>query len=148
MNSSRIAVIAALGAALSWTLKSVAIGTAGGLDKSPFEGPLFFAGLGCFLVSVFALGVATTHGRAGWARAGVGVVAIAVGIGVTSVIGAIVNAIEAPTSRRHWAWTEVNLWVIAIGALALALAVHGRRTARLRGAPADPRGVPDEVRVP
>ncbi len=148
MNSSRIAVAAAVGAALCWTAKSVAIGTAGGLDESPLESPLFLAGLGCFVVSVIALGVAATDGRPGWARAGAGVLAVAVGITVTSVVGAIVNAIEAPSSQRHWAWTEVNLWIIAVGALALALAVRRRHLVRLLDADtADQHRVPDAARV-
>ena len=62
MNSSRIALVAAVAAAASWTLKAVAIGTAGGLDKSPLEGPLFFAGCSCFVVASVALGVAITRG--------------------------------------------------------------------------------------
>lgn len=139
MNSSRIALIAAVGAAVGWTLKSVAIGTAGGLDKSPFEGPLFFVGLGCYLVAVLALGVAVTRRLPAWARAAVGVLAVVVGIVVVSVVGAVVNAIEAPSAERHWAWTEVNLWVMAIGALALALAAHRRHAARSPGAATEVR---------
>lgn len=137
MNPSRIALIAAVG----WTLKSVAIGTAGGLDKSPFEGPLFFVGLGCYLVAVLALGVAVTRRLPGWVRAAVGVLAVVVGIVVVSVIGAVVNAIEAPSAERHWAWTEVNLWVMAIGALVLALAVRERHTDRSSGAATPGRGL-------
>ncbi len=139
MNSSRIALTAAIGAAIGWTLKSVAIGTAGGLDKSPLEAPLFFVGLGCYLVAVLALGVAVTSRLPGWARAAVGLLAVAVGITVVSVVGAVVNAIEAPSAGRHWAWTEVNLWVMAVGGLALALAVHRRHAARSPGAASEVR---------
>jgi len=129
MNSSRIALIAAIAAAVSWTLKSVAIGTAGGLDKSPLEGPLFFAGLGTYIVASVALGVAVAGSRPGWVRAAAGVVAATLGIAVVSVVGEVVNAMQAPTPLRHWAWTEVNLWVIAAGILTLSLVVRGRANA-------------------
>ncbi len=130
MTSSRIALIAGVGSAIGWTLKSIAIGTAGGLDRSPFEGPLFFLGLGCYLVAVVALGVAATRGRPAWLRATSGVVALALGIVLTSAIGAVINAVQAPSPLRHWAWTEVNLWVIALGTLALVLAVRARDASR------------------
>lgn len=129
MNSSRIALIAAIAAAVSWTFKSVAIGTAGGLDKSPFESPLFFAGLGFYVVASVALGVAIAAGRPGWVRAVTGAVAVAVGIGVVSVIGELINALQAPSPQRHWVWAEVNLWVIAAGILTLSLVVRARKTA-------------------
>lgn len=122
MNSSRIALLAALAAVVCWTLKAVAIGVAGGLDKSPFEGPLFLAGLVCFVGAAAALGVALTRGRPGWLRAVTGVVvAPVVGIGFTLVIDALVGAMQPASPLRHWVWSEVNLWVIAIAVLGLAM---------------------------
>lgn len=55
MNSRSIALWAALAAATSWAAKSVPIGVAGGLDKSPLEAPLFFAGLISLAVAVVTL---------------------------------------------------------------------------------------------
>ena len=130
MNSSRIALFAAVAAAVCWTLKAVAIGTAGGLDKSPLEGPLFFAGLSSFVVAVLGLGVAFTRGRPAWLRATAGVVAVGFGIAVVSVVGALINAMQAPSPLRHWVWTEVNLWVMAIAVLGLALAARRRPAQR------------------
>jgi hypothetical protein len=135
MNSSRIALVAAVAAAASWTLKSVAIGTAGGLDKSPLEAPLFFAGLSCYVVASVALGVAIARRRPAWVRALAGVASVAVGISVVTLIGVVVNAVAAPSPVRHWAWAELNLWVIAAGALALSLAVGGRGGSRRPAAP-------------
>ena len=130
MNSSRIALAAAVAAAVSWTLKAVAIGTAGGLGRSPFEGPLFFAGLLSFVVAAIALGVALTRGRPRWVRVVTGaVVAPAVGIGFTLTIDALVGAVRPESPLRHWVWTEVNLWVVALVALALAVTARGRETA-------------------
>ena len=62
MTSRRIALWASIAAATFWTAKSIAIGLAGGLDKSPLEAPLFFLGLISFVVAVVALGVALTAG--------------------------------------------------------------------------------------
>jgi hypothetical protein len=125
MNSSRVALVAALAAAACWTLKAVAIGAAGGLGQSPFEGPLFLAGLVCFVVSAVALGVALTRGRPAWVRAVTGlVVAPVVGVGFTAVVDALVGALQPMSPLRHWAWSEVNLWVVAVVGLGVALAVR------------------------
>ncbi len=134
MNSSRIALVAAVAAVVSWTLKAVAIGTAGGLDKSAFEGPLFFAGLLSFVVAAVALGVALTRGRPLWVRILAGAVAAPViGIGCTLAVGAVVAAVQPESTARHWVWSEVGLWVIAAGILALVLVVRDREaTPRLR----------------
>ena len=130
MNSSRIALLAALAAVVSWTLKAFAIGVAGGLGRSPFEGPLFFTGLVCFVVAAVALGVALTRGRPVWVRAATGVVlAPVLGIGFTVVVDALVGALRPTSPLRHWAWSEVNLWVVAIVALGLALAARRQQAA-------------------
>jgi hypothetical protein len=131
MNSSRIAFAAAIAAAVSWTLKSIAIGTAGGLGKSPFEGPFYFAGLAFFLIGSVALGVAITRRRPLWVRiiAG-GVVVPVLGIGLAVVVDALVSSVYPVSPLRHWAWTEVNLWVIAAAVLALSLVVRARQESR------------------
>ena len=128
MNSSRIAFIAAVTAVVQLgTLKAVAIGTAGGLGRSPFEGPLFFAGLISFVVASVAVGVALTRGRprVGPVVTGV-VVAPVVGIGFTMAIDTLVGALQPASPLRHWVWTEVNLWAVALAVLALTHAVRGR----------------------
>lgn len=128
MNSSRIALIAALSAVISWTLKAVAIGTAGGLGKSPFEGPLFFIGLISYVVATVAFGFACTRGRPRWVRVVIGVVVAPVlAIGVSAVIGAVVGALQPADPDRHWVWAEVGLWAVAILALTLTLASVLRR---------------------
>jgi hypothetical protein len=136
MNSRRIALWAALAAASSWTFKSVAIGVAGGLDKSPFEGPLFFLGLLSFVAAVVALGVALTEGGRSWVRVPAGVGGFAVGLALTLVVDAAVAAIAPEDADRHWIWTELNLWVVAI--VALALAIRLQRPRQLPAATADP----------
>jgi hypothetical protein len=47
-----------LAAVAAWGIKAVAIGVAGGLEKSPFEGPLFRIGLLALVVAFAAAGVA------------------------------------------------------------------------------------------
>lgn len=135
MNSSRVALLASLAAAGSWTLKAVAIGSAGGLGLSPLEPPLFFAGLVSFVVAVVALGVALTRGRPRWLRVLAGAVAAPlVGIGLTLAVDAAVASVQPTGPARHWVWSEVNLWVACVALLVLAVTAH--RAPRARTAPA------------
>jgi len=130
MNSSRIALIAAITAVVSWTLKAVAIGTAGGLGKSPLEGPLFFIGLFSYVVATVAFGFACTRGRPRWVRVVIAVVvAPALAIGVSAVIGAVVGALQPADPDRHWVWAEVGLWAVALMVLTLTLASVVRQRA-------------------
>ena len=126
-RSTRIALSAAGLAAACWAAKAVSIDIAGGLDKSPFEGPLFFAGLIAFVVAVVSLGVALTRGRPAWLRAIAGVVAFIVGLGISQVVGAVATTL-APADPS-WVWAEVELWVIAPLALAAAWMVAHRQPA-------------------
>ena len=130
MNSRRIALWAAIAAATAWTAKSVAIGVAGGLDKSPLEAPLFFLGLISFVVAAVTLGIALTTSRRTWTRIAAGVGAFVVGFAFTLVVDAGVGAIASSGADRHWVWTELNLWVVALVALALAVALNRPRLPR------------------
>lgn len=134
MNSRRIALGAALAAAASWTFKSVAIGVAGGLDKSPLEAPLFLIGLVFFVVAVVALGVAATHGSRTWLRVLAGVGAFVAGLSATLLVDAAVGAFHAAGAERHWVWSEFNLWVAAVAAVGVAVALN--RSRRAVGRPA------------
>jgi hypothetical protein len=130
MNSRRLALWAALAAATSWAAKSVAIGLAGGLDKSPLEAPLFFAGLISFVVAVVALGTAVTSAARTWMRVVAGLGAFAVGFSLTVVVDALVGTFHGSGAERHWVWTEFNLWVAALGALAVAITLNRSSTNR------------------
>ena len=129
MKSTRVALFAAIAAVTSWTIKSVAIGVAGGLDKSPLEGPMFFCGLVSFVVAVIALGVALPAGSRTWVRVVSGLGAVVVGIAYTTVVDGLVNAYREPGPDRAWAWTEVNLWVVSLTVLSLTWALAARRNA-------------------
>ena len=127
MNSSRIALWAAVAATAAWTFKSIAIAAAGGLDKSPLEGPLFFTGLISFVVAAVALGIAAVPRAATWLRALAGVAGFAAGLGLTLAVDAIVGSFHASGAERHWVWVEFNLWVAALTALTLTVLVHRSR---------------------
>jgi hypothetical protein len=124
MRSRRIALWFALAAAAAWTAKSVAIGLAGGLDKSPLEAPLFITGLVTFVVAVVALGVAATPGVRTSLRILAGVGAFVVGFASTLALDAAVGAFHASGAERHWVWTEFNLWVAALAALVIAVVLN------------------------
>jgi len=136
MNATKIALYAALAAAAGWTAKATAIGTAGGLDKSPLEGPLFFAGLACFVVAVVALGVALTRGRPTWLRAVVGLVGFAVFFQLSMLLDTLVDrVVGGAESDRHWVLAEVSLWISALLVLVAAVG-QWRRSSRA----SSPRG--------
>ncbi len=124
MNSRRFALWAATAAATFWTIKTVAIAVAGGLDKSPLEAPMFFAGLISFTVAAVAIGVALTPGARTWLRALAGVGGFAVGFALTLAVDGVVGAFHAEGAERHWVWVEFNLWVVALVALAITLRLN------------------------
>ena len=68
MNSTRLALGATLATTFFWTAKAVAIGSAGGLNRSPLESPLFLLGLACCLVASAATGVAVARRPTMWGR--------------------------------------------------------------------------------
>ena len=126
MNSTRLALVAAVATVLLWGAKSTAIGIAGGLDLSPWESPLFLAGLLAMLTTVVSLALSLTPGRPGWVRAGSAVLATVTGVGLTLVVAAGVDAWATPGPGRHWVWSEVNLWVGALAALGLVVVLRHR----------------------
>ena len=128
MNTSRIAVIASISAAGFWTAKAVAIGTAGGLDRSPAENPLFFLGLISCIVAVVTLTLSMTASRHAWVR---GAAALGVVVAMFVGVGLIDAAVHAVVDGDHWVLTEVNLWITALAVLGLSVR-HARRPA---GAP-------------
>ena len=113
MNTTRIAVIAATAAAVSWTLKSVAIGTAGGVNKSPLEGPFFFLGVLCFVVAVCSLALSIVGRREWWAKGAAlaGAVVVAAGVVLSGI------AVNTLATTDHWVWEEMSLWLPALALL-------------------------------
>jgi hypothetical protein len=124
MSASLLAWYAALTAAAAWAAKAVAIGLAGGLDRSALEGPLFLLGLLAALVGAGALGAALADGRGMPQRAAVVVVAV-VAVTFLAAVTAAIFAALAP-SDPGWVWSELNLWVIAT-LLVVAAAVVRRQ---------------------
>ena len=134
MNSSRIAVIAASVCSIAWAAKAVAIGLAGGLDKSPAEGPLFLAGFVSSLVAVVALAISLTRARPVWARALAGVGAV---VGLVALIAPTDWLVHAILPGDHWVVSEAGLWLCAAVLLAVTLR-HDRRPLRRDPAPRVP----------
>ncbi|QIK67994.1 hypothetical protein G7072_18070 [Nocardioides sp. HDW12B] len=124
MTSTRVSFIAASAAAALWALKGLAIGSAGGLGESPFEGPFFLTGLASFVIASVALGVAVLPRRAVPVRALAGLGVVVAGFAVAAGIDTLVSSIVPPDADRHWAYTEVNLWVVAAALLAITLRLH------------------------
>jgi hypothetical protein len=127
LNATRVPLICALGALAAWTLKSVAIGVAGGLGKSPYEDPLFLTGLACSVGSVVTLGLLLTTGR----RLAVRIGACLLGVGAVFALTIAVDAAaHAVTASDHWTLTEVNLWVLSLALVTVTWWTgRGRRSA-------------------
>ena len=131
VTAAGVAATAAIGAAVAWSLKALAIWNAGGLDKSALESPLFALGLVLVVVAFAALGVAFTVGRVGWLRAVGLIVSVIAGTALILVVQAIVGNL-VPDSAG-WVQEEAGLWVGSALTVALALAWfirHGRRSAQ------------------
>ena len=112
MTSLRTAASFAVAAVVAWGLKAVAIGIAGGLELSPFEGPLFFLGLALLVAAFVTAGLALTAGRPAPARI-LGVVgAVVVGMAVSGLVETGVGAL-VPESAG-WVQAEAGLWTISV----------------------------------
>lgn len=120
-TSTRIALAAATAAAGFWTAKAVTISVDGA--ESPVAGALFFVGLLSCLTAAAALGVALTQDRSRAIRVTTGIAGPILGGVLAFAVNAVVGLFHAPDPGRHWAWGEVNLWVLAALTLALAIRV-------------------------
>lgn len=127
ISASRIALTAAVAAAVAWTAKSTAIGIAGDNGLSRLEGPLFFAGLLAFLVAGIALGVSLARGRSPWLRAAAGLGVVVLGFAAALLVDALVGVVQGPAEGRHWVWVELNLWVSVLAVTGLAWWADERR---------------------
>lgn len=124
MSPRRVAALAAVGAVIAWGLKATAIAVAGGLDRSPFEGPLFFLGLILLLVAFVAAGLALAAGRGTVMKVLGALGGLLVGLVVFLFIEEAVGAM-VPESAG-WVKEEAGLWV-ASGLTAAAMLVWSRR---------------------
>jgi hypothetical protein len=125
MTASRIALVAAVTSAVMWALKGVAIGVAGGLDRSPWEGPLFILGLLAHVIALGALGAAITSGRSLPLRALAAAAGVAAGY-VLSMLAAALAAGIMPASTG-WVRSEAGLWLAALLAVAVTAVWYARR---------------------
>ena len=119
MNASRLAVLAAIAAAVAWGLKAVVIGVSGGLNQSPLETPLFLLGLLAIVVAFASLGVAVATGRPVALKVAGGVVGVLIG-GALSALASTVAAAAIPDSAG-WVQEEAGLWLSALLAVAVAI---------------------------
>lgn len=127
MDLNRRALVASFTTVVLWTAKAVAIAVAGGLGRSPAEGPLFLLGLLACVVAAALTGMAVARRR----TAGGHVLAAVLGVVGFSVYGAVEGAVLAAVQPTHpgWVWGELNLWVLMLTVLAVAasLQVRSRR---------------------
>jgi cytochrome c biogenesis protein CcdA len=124
----------ALGATLValglWAAKATSIAVTG--EDATLASILFAAGLVAFFVAVGALAAAVTRGRPAWLRVIAGICAIALGTAASLTLNAVIVGIRDPEDGAHWAWGELNLWVVGLTVLALTLRVHTRGRGRIR----------------
>ena len=128
MTAARVATVTAVGAVLAWGAKAVAIGLAGGLDKSPAESPLFFLGLVLYVVAALAIGVALTAGRSTSTRVLGGAAGLCLGL-VLFMIATLAIAPFKPADP-FWVWEELNLWIVSVLTAAGWLVLRSRDAPR------------------
>ena len=126
MISTRLALGATLATTFFWTAKAVAIGIAGGLNRSPLESPLFLLGLVCCIVAAAATGVAVAHRQTVLGQTLSAAGGIVAGALVAVVANAVVAAVAPPSPG--WVWGEVNLWAMALILLTVNLVLLPRRS--------------------
>jgi hypothetical protein len=119
MTTSRLALILAVTSAAAWTAKAVAIALAGGLGKSPAEGPLFFLGLVAFVAGAITVALALTARRTRGQRLVLVLAVLACVAAPMAVVGVAATALQPP--RPGWVWGEVNLWAGAVTLLVVAV---------------------------
>ncbi len=119
MNTPRLALILSLAATFFWTAKAVAIGIAGGLDRSPLESPLFLLGFVSFLAAGVTTGLALTRDRSRLASVLAAIGCVLAGIMTAGIGGSVAAAIQP--ANPSWVWGEVNLWVAMLAMVALNL---------------------------
>ena len=133
MSAPRLAVVAAAAAVALWVAKGIAIAVAGGLDKSPLEGPLFALGMLSLLVALGAFGVAVTEGRPPLFRAGAAVAALVVGVATSLLVQVLVKGL-LPAST-DWVQEEAGLWVgSALIAVLITMSLRRRASAHAASA--------------
>lgn len=128
MSTARLFTITTaltVGAVVAWGVKALVIGLAGGLDKSPLEGPLFILGLVLYVLGLVAIGLAVTAGRTVVVRILGGVAAVVAGFAAFLVIDTIIAGM-APDVDPHWAWAEAQLWISSVATAILWFALRNR----------------------
>ena len=125
MDAARLARLAAVTAAVLWGAKALAIWVAGGLDKSPLEGPLFLLGLAAALTAGGAIGAALTSAR----PTGLRVAAAVAGVVAGAVVGALADVLSRAVlpDSTGWVEAEAGLWLSALVLVAVAFVVLPRR---------------------
>ena len=122
MSASRLALLAAVVSVAAWGLKAVAIGAAGGLDRSPFEGPLYLLGLVAIIAAFAALGVAVAGQRSVVVRAAGAALGVLVGLGLSMLSSVL--ATELVPDSAGWVQAEAGLWFSALLALGVTAYWH------------------------
>jgi hypothetical protein len=112
MTPLRFATLAAVAAAMSWALRGVVIAIAGGLGRSPLEGPLFVAGLVLFAIGSAAVGVELAGDQRTAVRAAGAVGGLALGAVVYWVVSTVVGALVP--GRFGWVQDESGLWAVGL----------------------------------
>lgn len=116
METTRIPLVLALGALTAWSAKAVTVGLDDGADSGTATA-LMVIGLAFALAAGVAVALALSRGRPGRHR----FAAVVVGLVAGPAIALPLNlAIESVVESDHWAWAEVNLWVMAIVLVAVA----------------------------
>jgi hypothetical protein len=125
MSALQAARVGAVLGLVAWSVKSLVIALAGGLDRSPLEGPLFLLGMVATVVGGMALGAAVAAARAVWVRVAAAVLGAVVVAGAGSVLQTVLNA--ALPDSLGWFRNELGLIASAAVLTVVVFALPGVR---------------------
>lgn len=125
MTASRLAWYGAIGTAIVWSLKTLAIWEAGGLDKTDLEDLGWAVGTLLFLMTWAALGFSLSAGRVPWLRILGAIAGVVVGLALFMALDAAADVLP---ESAGWVREEAGLWAVALVTLAVAW-WQGRRAA-------------------
>lgn len=125
MDSVKTARALAAATLIAWTVKSLVIWQAGGLDKSDFEGPLFILGFLLLLATWTAIGFAASRGRAVWMRLLAAIVGFVIGVVLMQALDALSGAVVP--NWDGWFQEEAGLLATALITVLVAFGWLGRR---------------------
>lgn len=137
-RATRAALALALLCFLALVVKNVVMAAAGGVGRTWWENPPFYAALLLGLVSLALTLVAAVRGRTWRVWLGTGAAMLVLGVAAAAAGALLVGAVQP--ADPGWIWGELDLFTLPLSALALALLLPRWRAGQVPGRAGAGRG--------